>query len=77
LEANGGDTTPAELVKAILATEWEGPQGPAFFAEGDRAATITVYIVAEEATPAGTPYPYQYKTLKTYEAVPPMGYVAP
>jgi branched-chain amino acid transport system substrate-binding protein len=74
LEDNGGVTTPAELMEALLSTEWEGPQGPAFFAEGDRAATINVYIVAEQPTPAGTKYPYQYVTLKTYEAVPPTGF---
>jgi len=74
VEDNGGVTTPAELMQALLSTEWEGPQGPAFFAEGDRAATISVYIVAEQPTAAGTPYPYQYVTLKTYEAVPPTGF---
>ncbi len=74
LEANGGVTTPKELVQSILATSWEGPQGPAFFAEGSRAANITVHIVAAEKTPEGTPYPYQYKTLKTYEGVPPTGF---
>jgi hypothetical protein len=74
VEENGGVTTPAELVKALLATKWEGPQGPAFFAEGDHAATINVYIVAEQPTPAGTKYPYQYVTIKTYEAVPPTGF---
>jgi len=77
VEATGGVTTPKELVQSILATAWEGPQGPAFFAEGNRAAHITVHIVAEEKTPEGTPYPYQYKTLKTYEGVPPTGYAAP
>lgn len=77
LEANGVVTTPKELVQALLATEWEGPQGPAYFAEGDRAATITVHIVAEEKTPEGTPYPYQYKTLKSYEGVPPTGFAVP
>jgi hypothetical protein len=74
VQENGGVTTPKELVASLLATEWEGPQGKAFFAEGDRAATIDVYVVAEQPTAPGTPYPYQYVTLKTYEAVPPSGF---
>lgn len=74
VKTTGGDTTPASLVNALLATKWDGPQGPSFFAEGQRAATINVYIVAEQPTPAGTPYPYQYQTIKTYEAVPPTGF---
>jgi branched-chain amino acid transport system substrate-binding protein len=82
LEANGGDTTPEVLVETLLATEYEGPQGPAFFdASAEKAAfkqiaTRNMYIVKVVANPEGSEFPYRYETLATYLLVPPTGYVA-
>ncbi len=44
IEANKGVTTPDELLKAILAVDFVGPEGHLFFAEGSHAATKDVYI---------------------------------
>jgi ABC-type branched-subunit amino acid transport system substrate-binding protein len=75
LEANGGVTTPDELLTALLGTRWDGPQGEYFFAEGSQAATIPVYIVKEVKGTAADQFPYHYVTVKTYDAVPPGGLV--
>jgi branched-chain amino acid transport system substrate-binding protein len=75
LEANGGVTTPQELVTALLATKWDGPQGSYFFAAGQQAATIPVYIVKEVKGLATDQFPYHFETIKTYDAVPPGGLV--
>jgi branched-chain amino acid transport system substrate-binding protein len=80
LQSNGLDTTPEAMRTALLATEWDGPQGPAFFdANGKNAAfkqiaTRNMYIVKVVASPAGSEYPYHYETLMTYLQVPPTGY---
>ncbi len=75
LEANGGVTTPQELLDALFATTWDGPQGSYFFAAGSQAATIPVYIVKEVKGTATDMFPYHYETIKTYDAVPPGGLV--
>ena len=82
LEANGGDTTPATLVADLLATQYEGPQGPAFFDQANarsdafsRLATRNIYVVKIAANPEGSDFPYHYETAMTYLQVPPTGYV--
>lgn len=75
LTANGGDTSPEALLKALLSTPFEGAEGPVAFQPGPfQAATRNVYIVQEVASEAGAIFPYHYKTIKTYEAVPPTGF---
>jgi branched-chain amino acid transport system substrate-binding protein len=75
LTANGAITTPDELLTALLTTPFEGAEGPVSFQPGPwQAATRNVYIVEETAAPEGSIFPYQYKTVKTYEAVPPTGF---
>jgi branched-chain amino acid transport system substrate-binding protein len=77
LEANGGDTSPEALVSGMLSTSWEGPQGPASFdptSDWPQVATRNVYICEVTANPAGSTWPYYYKTVKTYEAVSPRGF---
>jgi branched-chain amino acid transport system substrate-binding protein len=81
LQSNGLDTTPTALVEALLATPYEGPQGPASFdATAEKPAfrqiaTRNMYIVKVVASPAGSEYPYHYETLATYLQVPATGYV--
>lgn len=77
LEANGGDTTPEALMAGMLSTPWEGPQGPAYFDATSAWANVAirnVYICEVTASPEGWEWPYQYKTVKTYEAVPTAGF---
>jgi branched-chain amino acid transport system substrate-binding protein len=77
IEANGGDTTPAALMAGLLSTSWVGPQGPASFdAAGawPNVAIRNVYICEVTASPADSEWPYFYKTVKTYEAVPTAGF---
>ncbi len=75
LEANGGVTTPQELLTALLGTKWDGPQGSYFFAAGQQAATVPVYIVKEVKGATTDQFPYHFETIKTYDAVPPGGLV--
>lgn len=77
VEANGGDTTPAKLMAALLATSYVGPQGPAAFTStGDyvNVATRNVYIVKVTAGAPGDTWPYHYETAAVYKNVPPSGY---
>ncbi len=77
LLANGGDTSPQALMDGMLSTDWEGPQGPARFDPAGKwpnVAIRNVYIVEVTANEAGAEWPYYYKTVKTYEAVPTAGF---
>lgn len=74
VEATGGDTTPAVLRDALLATSIVGPESPQFFAAGDRAATRNVYIM--EIQPGVGADPFRYVTVKIYQNVPPGGFDA-
>jgi hypothetical protein len=73
VEATGGDTSPEKLRDALLATNIVGPESPQFFAEGDQAATRNIYIVQiQQGADANS---LKYVTLKTYENVPPEGFI--
>ncbi len=77
LEANGGDTTPATLVAGMLSTPWEGPQGPAYFdatSKWPNVAIRDIYICEVTSNGEGSTWPYKYKTVKTYPAVPTAGF---
>ncbi len=77
IEANGGDTSPQALMDGMLSTAWEGPQGPAYFDADSiwpNVAIRNVYICEVTANPEGWEWPYGYKTVKTYEAVPTAGF---
>lgn len=77
LEANGGDTSPEALMSGMLSTPWEGPQGPAYFDAASawpNVAIRNVYICEVQPSEEGAEWPYQYVTVKTYEAVPTAGF---
>lgn len=73
VEANNGDTTADTLVPAILGTTTVGPEGTTTFVDGSHAATRTYYIVEVFQVP-GKKGVFTYKTVKTYDAVPPEGF---
>jgi branched-chain amino acid transport system substrate-binding protein len=70
--AANGDTSPEPLLAGILGSTTVGPEGTTSFA-GSNAATRTYYIVEVFQVP-GQDKVFTYKTVKTYEAVPPEGY---
>lgn len=72
LEAVGGNTDPAVLRDALLATNITGPQGPQYFSQGDKVATLDIYIM--DIHQGESIWDWVYTTLKTYDAVPPAGY---
>jgi ABC-type branched-subunit amino acid transport system substrate-binding protein len=73
VEANNGDTAADTLVPAILGSTVVGPEGTTSFASGSHAATRTYYIVEVFQVP-GKKGVFTYKTVKTYDAVPPEGF---
>jgi branched-chain amino acid transport system substrate-binding protein len=72
LEATSGNTTPSALIAAIMAANIVGPEGPESFADGQQAATKNIYVVEMAAVP-GVEGQFMYKTVFTYENVPPAG----
>lgn len=72
LQATGGNTDPKVLRDALLATNVTGPQGPQFFAKGDKAATLDVYIM--KVTQGADVWHWNLTTVKTYTNVPPAGF---
>ncbi|MCL5734108.1 MAG: penicillin-binding protein activator [Actinobacteria bacterium] len=69
LEATNGDTTPAKLRDALVAVNFEGPEGPIKFDPQTRAAIKTVYI-AKVAKQDGA---FVWQPVFTYPDVPPAG----
>lgn len=67
------------LRDAILAVDFEGPEGRAYFAPGENIATRSMYIVAVAHDDEGTAADpkgrdiFKYVLLKTYDDVPPEG----
>lgn len=74
LTAVNGNTDPAVLRDALLATNITGPEGPQSFAKGDKAATRNVYIM--DIHKGASIWDWIFTTKKTYEAVPSTGYKA-
>jgi ABC-type branched-subunit amino acid transport system substrate-binding protein len=73
VEKTNGDTAADVLVPAILGSSVVGPEGTTSFANGSHAATRTYYIVEVFQVP-GQKKAFTYKTVKTYESVPPEGF---
>ena len=73
VEANNGDTAPDKLVAGMLGSTVVGPEGTTSFQNGSHAATRTYYIVEVFQVP-GQEKAFTYKTVKTYDAVPPEGF---
>ena len=73
VEANNGDTAPDKLVAGMLASTVVGPEGTTSFQNGSHAATRTYYIVEVFQVP-GQKKAFTYKTVQTYDAVPPEGF---
>ena len=73
VQANNGDTTADTLITSILGSSITGPEGAESFAPGQHFATKTVYILKVAAVP-GQAKTFTYKTVDTYEDVPPEGY---
>jgi branched-chain amino acid transport system substrate-binding protein len=72
LKATNGDTSPDKLLAGILGSTTVGPEGTTSF-NGSNAATRTYYICEVFQVP-GQDNVFTYKTVQTYEAVPPTGY---
>jgi branched-chain amino acid transport system substrate-binding protein len=72
LKATNGNTTPDALIAAIMAASIVGPEGPESFADGQQAATKNIYVVQMAAVP-GVAGQFMYKTVYTYDNVPPAG----
>jgi len=70
LEATNGDTSPDALIKAIFASQTNGPEGLTTFDNGSQLATKDVNIAKLTKMPDGS---LQYQIVKTYTAVPPEG----
>jgi ABC-type branched-subunit amino acid transport system substrate-binding protein len=69
-----GELTPAALRDALLTTDFVGPEGREYFANGSQAATKPFYIVEVIKVDIPNVGPvYKYATVKTYEDVPPEG----
>ena len=75
VKAANGDTSPDPLLAGILGSTTVGPEGTTSFS-GSNIATRTYYIVEVMAVP-GHAKTFTYKTVKTYENVPPEGFTAP
>ena len=73
VEATNGDTAADVLVPAVLGATVVGPEGTTSFANGSHAATRTYYVVEVFQVP-GQKKAFTYKTVKTYENVPPEGF---
>jgi hypothetical protein len=78
LESCATNLSNMSLRDAFLAIDMEGPEGRVFFAPGDNIATKPMYIVEVALQdPASHPNDardlFYYKTVKTYDAVPPHG----
>ena len=74
VEATNGDTSRRHAGRRpSSARRSVGPEGTTSFADGSHAATRTYYIVEVFQVP-GQKGVFTYKTVKTYEAVPPEGF---
>jgi branched-chain amino acid transport system substrate-binding protein len=69
LEATNGDTTPATLLSALVAVNFDGPEGPIRFDAATRSAIKTVYI-AKVAKQDGV---FVWDPIFTYPDVPAAG----
>ena len=72
VKAANGDTSPDPLLAGILGSTTVGPEGTTSFS-GSNIATRTYYIVEVMQVP-GQAKAFTYKTIKTYENVPPEGF---
>ena len=72
VNAANGDTSPDPLLAGILGSTTVGPEGTTSFT-GSNIATRTYFIVEVMAVP-GQAKAFTYKTVKTYENVPPEGF---
>lgn len=73
LNTTQGDTTPDKLLDAIVAANVNGPEGPESFSADLHCATKNVYILQVFQVP-NAPGVFAYKTVYTYNTVPPSGY---
>jgi ABC-type branched-subunit amino acid transport system substrate-binding protein len=73
VEAANGNTAADVLVPAILGSSTVGPEGTTSFANGSHSATRNMYILTVFKVP-GQKKAFTYKTVKTYENVPPEGF---
>jgi ABC-type branched-subunit amino acid transport system substrate-binding protein len=72
VQANNGDTSPDKLIAGILGSTTVGPEGTTSFS-GSNAATRTYYVLEIMQVP-GQKKVFTYKTVATYENVPPEGF---
>ena len=71
LDAVGTDVTASELVAAMRAADFDGPEGHTVFKDGAIVATKDIHVVKVVRLEDGS---INYEVQKTYEQVDPIGY---
>jgi branched-chain amino acid transport system substrate-binding protein len=70
LKATNGDTTPATLLNALVAVNFEGPEGPITFDPATRCAVKTIYIAKVVKQDDGA---FVWDPIFTYSDIPATG----
>ena len=75
VQATNGDTSPDQLARGSPRREHRRPEGPESFAPGQQLANKNTYILEVVKIP-NMKKTFAYKTVDTYEDVPPEGFTA-